>query len=69
MRSAALAAHRPLSFAGRLATAFVELVLASAVIVAAIVGGHQLREWRDWYPTVYHPWLDGRESAPEVTEP
>ena len=55
--------------AGRLATAFVELTLAAAVIVGAIVVGHDLREWRDWYPTSYHPWLDTQRAAPEVAEP
>jgi hypothetical protein len=59
--------QQSLSFAGRLATAFVELMLATAVIVGAIVAGHELREWRDWYPSVYHPWLES--PAPEVTEP
>ena len=68
MRSAVPVQHS-LSFAGRLATAFVELVLATAVIVAAIVAGHDLREWRDWYPTVYHPWLQSHETAPEVSGP
>jgi hypothetical protein len=54
---------------GRLATAFVELTLAAAVIVGAIVVGHDLREWRDWYPNAYHPWLEGALTEPEATEP
>jgi len=54
---------------GRLVTAFVELTLAAAVIVGAIVVGHDLREWRDWYPTAYHPWIDTQRPTTEVTEP
>jgi hypothetical protein len=56
-------------FAGRLATAFIEVVLAAAVIVGAIVVGHDLREWRDWYKDAYHPWLAGPRPASEVTVP
>ena len=56
-------------FVGRLVIAFVELTLAAAVIVGAIVVGHELREWRDWYPNAYHPWLDGQRPTTEVTEP
>jgi hypothetical protein len=56
-------------FVSRLVTAFVELTLAAAVIVGAIVGGHELREWRDWYPNAYHPWLDDQRPTTEVTEP
>ncbi|HEV8229020.1 MAG TPA: hypothetical protein VGQ86_03600 [Candidatus Limnocylindria bacterium] len=52
----------------RFAIAFTELTLACAVIVGAVIGGHNLREWRDWYPTVYHPWIDGPRAA-EVSEP
>ena len=57
------------SFVGRLVTAFVELTLAAAVIVGAIVVGHDLREWRDWYPSAYHPWTDVQRPTTEVTEP
>lgn len=63
------AVERSTPFVSRLATAFVELTLAVAVIVAAIVGGHNLREWRDYYPTVYHPWIDPYRPAPAVSEP
>jgi hypothetical protein len=62
-------AERSMPFAGRVATAFVEVVLAAAVIVGAIVVGHDLRAWRDWYPSAYHPWAEGARSAPEATEP
>jgi len=37
--------------------------------VGAIVVGHDLREWRDWYPTAYHPWTDVQRHASEPTEP
>jgi len=57
------------SLVGRLAIALVELTLATAVIVAAVVAGHNLREWRDWYPNAYHPWLESQRSIPDVTEP
>ena len=63
------AVERSTPLVGRLATAFVELTLAAAVIVAAIIGGHNLREWRDYYPTVYHPWIDPYRPATEVSEP
>jgi hypothetical protein len=64
-----LAVEQSMSFGGRLVTGFVELTLAAAVIVGAIVVGHDLREWRDWYPNAYHPWLDGQRPTTEVTEP
>ncbi|HEY6203304.1 MAG TPA: hypothetical protein VI056_09685 [Candidatus Limnocylindria bacterium] len=57
------------SFVGRLVTAFVELTLAAAVIVGAIVVGHDLREWRDWYPIAYHQWTDVHRQPGETTEP
>ncbi len=65
---ASVAVDHTAAFAGRLATAFVELALAAAIIVAAVFVGHDLREWRDWYPTSYHPWL-GEQLAPDVSEP
>lgn len=68
MRSS-VAVQRSLSFVERLAAALVELTLASAVIVGAIVVGHELREWRDWYPTAHHPWLETPAPAAEVEEP
>jgi hypothetical protein len=66
---ASVVVHEATPFVGRLVTAFVELTLAAAVIVGAIVVGHELRGWRDWYPNAYHPWLDGQRPTTEVTEP
>ena len=68
MRAAVMIEHAT-PFLGRLAIALVEFTLAAALIVGAIVAGHNLREWRDWYPTSYHPWLDIQRAAPEVVEP
>ena len=62
-------AHSATSFSARLVTAFVELTLAGAVIAGAIGVGHDLREWRDWYPNAYHPWTDTGQQTTEVTEP
>lgn len=66
---ATVAIERSTAFTSRLALAFVELTLTTTVIVGAIVAGHNLREWRDWYASTYHPWLESQRSAPEVTEP
>ena len=66
---ASIAVQQAVPFAGRLVIAFVELALAAAVIAGAIVVGHDLREWRDWYPTAYHPWTDTPQQTTEVTEP
>ena len=68
MRNTALV-DRSLAFFDRLVIAFVELALATAVIVAAIVVGHELREWREYYPTAYHPWLQTPAPTTEVKEP
>ncbi|HKY50368.1 MAG TPA: hypothetical protein VJP45_03845 [Candidatus Limnocylindria bacterium] len=68
MGNAALV-RRSLSFIDRLVIAFAELTLATAVIIGAIVVGHELREWREWYPKAYHPWLETRAPATEVSEP
>ena len=69
MRASVVVRAAATPFVGRLVTAFVELTLAAAVIVGAIVVGHDLREWRDWYPNAYHPWLDDPRPTTEVTEP
>jgi len=57
------------SVGGRLATAVVELALATAVIVGASIVGHDLREWREWYPSAYHAWNPIAAPTPEVGEP
>lgn len=64
-----MAAKGAAPFVGRLATAFVELTLATAVIVSAVVAGHNLREWRDFYPTAHHPWLERVQPATGASEP
>jgi hypothetical protein len=68
MRATVVVGQAP-AFIGRLAIAFAELTLAAALIVGAIFVGHDLREWRDWYPTAHHPWLDSQRTVPEVAEP
>jgi len=68
MRASAVV-QRSTSFVDRLVIALVELTLAALVLSGAIVVGHELREWREWYPTAHHPWLDGPLPAAEVTEP
>ena len=66
---ASAVAQSATSFGGRLVIAFVELTLAAAVVVGAIAIGHNLRDWRDWYPNAYHPWTDTGQQTTEVTEP
>jgi len=66
---ASAVARSTTSFVNRLVIAFVELTLAAAVVAGAVVVGHDLREWRDWYPTAYHPWTDVHRQATEPTEP
>jgi hypothetical protein len=63
-----VAAKETVPFLARLATAFVELTLAAGLIVGAIFVGHDLREWRDWYPSQYHPWLERAQPALEVID-
>jgi hypothetical protein len=66
---ASAVARSATSFVSRLVAAFVELTLAAALIAGAIVVGHDLREWRDWYPTAYHPWTDVHRQTTESIEP
>jgi hypothetical protein len=63
-----VAAKESTPFVARLAMAFVELTLAAGLIVGAIFVGHDLREWRDWYPTMHHPWLERAEPESEVID-
>ena len=55
----------PWALCGRLTTAFVEIVLAFAVVSTSIVLGHELRDWRTWYADTAHPWAPTR--APIVS--
>ena len=50
--------ERPLAFLARCGTAFVEIVLAIVIIGGAVVVGHDLRQFRDWYgdPGTTHLW-------------
>ena len=66
---ASVAVERSVGFLERCAIALVEMTLAAAVIVGAIVVGHELREWREWYPQAGHPWLETPAPATEVKEP
>ena len=54
----ALARTPAVAFVGRCAVALVEITLAIAVLAGAIVAGHDLRQFRDWYgdPTTTHLW-------------
>jgi hypothetical protein len=53
---------------GRVVTLSMELTVAAAVIFGAVVVGHELREWREWYWAL-PPTFDEAPSAPPVTEP
>ena len=65
---ASVVVHEATPFLGNVVAALVEITLATAVIVGAIVLGHDLREWRDWYPTAYHPWTDVQRHPTEPSE-
>ncbi len=59
--------ERATGFVERVATLFMELTLAAAVIAGAIFVGHELSEWRDWYWAAYlHP-AEAPVPAFEVT--
>ena len=55
-----------LPFSGRLAIAFVELVLAAIVLSGSVVLGHELKSWREWYydPATEHPWAPTPRPSP-----
>jgi hypothetical protein len=53
----------PWAFFGRLATAFLEIVLAVLVLSSSLVLGHELRDWRTWYGAAEHPWSPTRPPA------
>ena len=46
----------PWAFLGRLTTAFVEIVIAFAVLSTSVVVGHELRDWRTFYAEHTKPW-------------
>jgi hypothetical protein len=65
---ASVAVEHATDFVGRVCMALTELAVAAAIIVGAIVVGHDLREWRTWYhgrPDYYVP----PSAAPAATEP
>jgi hypothetical protein len=66
MRPVLIAVERAIPAAQRIALALVKATLASSLIVGAVIAGHELRGWRDWYPRVYHPWLDGPHPVEQV---
>jgi hypothetical protein len=63
-----LAVQHTSSFVARVVTLSIELAAAAAVIFGAVVVGHELREWREWYWAL-PPTFDEAPSAPAVTEP
>ncbi|HYK98214.1 MAG TPA: hypothetical protein VEU77_07450 [Candidatus Acidoferrales bacterium] len=56
----------PLPFIGRLARAFMEIVLATLVISTSVVVGHGLTAWRAWYwdPSTIRHW--GATPTPDA---
>jgi hypothetical protein len=65
---ASVVVEQATSIFSRLAMALTELTVAAAILVGAIVVGHDLREWRTWYhgrPDYYEP----PPAAPAATEP
>jgi hypothetical protein len=52
----ALVRALPWAFSGRLATAFVEIVIAAVILSTSIVMGHELRDWRTFYADANKPW-------------
>ncbi|HEY6959684.1 MAG TPA: hypothetical protein VI814_12745 [Candidatus Limnocylindria bacterium] len=63
-------ARRPLAFLGRCSVAFVEVALAVAVLCGAVVVGHDLRQFREWYgdPGTTHLWAPTPAPSP-LAEP
>lgn len=65
---ASVAIEHTTAFVSRLTMALTELAVAAAIIVGAVVVGHDLREWRIWYhgrPDYFEP----PPAAPAATEP
>jgi hypothetical protein len=60
----------PWAFFARLATAFVEIVIAAVILSTSIVMGHELRDWRTFYADASHPWAPTHAPAVSpVAEP
>jgi hypothetical protein len=65
---ASVAVEHATALVGRLGMALTEVTVAAAIVIGAIVVGHDLREWRTWYhgrPDYYEP----PPAAPAATEP
>ena len=65
---ASVAIEQTTDFVGHLVMVLTELAVAAAILVGAVVVGHDLREWRTWYhgrPDYYDP----PPAAPAATEP
>jgi hypothetical protein len=59
MRDLVLVVDRAVPVAERIVAACMQVMLASSLLIGAVIAGHELRAWREWYPNVHHPWLDG----------
>ena len=65
---ASVAVDHTTVFVSHLVMLLTELAVAAAILIGAIVVGHDLREWRTWYhgrPDYYEP----PPAAPAATEP
>ena len=65
---ASVAVEHTTAFVSHLVTVLTGLAVAAAILIGAIVVGHDLREWRTWYhgrPDYFEP----PPAAPAATEP
>jgi hypothetical protein len=65
---ASVAVDHTTVFVSHLVMLLTELAVAAAILIGALVVGHDLREWRTWYhgrPDYYEP----PPAAPAATEP
>ena len=65
---ASVAVEHTTAFASRLVMVLTELAVAAAILVGAVVVGHDLREWRTWYHG-RPDYFERPTPAPVVTEP